>query len=495
MAVDKLVDSTQLDTDLTSVANAIRTKGGTSAQLAFPSEFVAAINAISSTCEAISVVDTPDVHGGTIRTITAVDISDTTAVAADVADGKYFYTANGVKTVGTGSGSGTGTASISVVYKAKKTIYSDSSISDIKENLEVRLHTASLPDGAVLRSDQYTLTGTVTAGTQTFTVTFEELTDTVDVYVVGVGSTNYASALSNWLISSTEVVKYASNVIVMYATNPNNWSTSTNGTPGTNWSTVLHKFLRIRFTVCAPNWSGAKSTSEPMNAVYFGVGLYNSNTRQIYDDLDNVALTPEPKVYEYIRSAEESSMGQGSGTITSSTMYRPFIYSSTPNVVCITGCEIVEVSSNSFNSFSGQYFGTSTYDAQIIYSNSELFYKANTTNGDMVYGMASGDHLPIAKNPNDTSGNTWTIYPLRVPDTASKIFVDTKGYSSQGILAVWDEQLEHGWKRISSNGWTEASYTINIGDYIQYDGPYYFVLNCGAGSQTADKSDWIITWI
>jgi hypothetical protein len=47
MAVDKLVDSTQLDADLTSVANAIRTKGGTSAQLAFPAGFVSAINDIS----------------------------------------------------------------------------------------------------------------------------------------------------------------------------------------------------------------------------------------------------------------------------------------------------------------------------------------------------------------------------------------------------------------------------------------------------------------
>ena len=46
MAVDKLVDSTQLDADLTSVANAIRTKGGTSAQLAFPSGFVSAVQAI-----------------------------------------------------------------------------------------------------------------------------------------------------------------------------------------------------------------------------------------------------------------------------------------------------------------------------------------------------------------------------------------------------------------------------------------------------------------
>lgn len=57
---------------------------------------------------AISVVDTTDTAGGTIRTITALDISDTTAVASDVAQGKYFYTAAGVKTAGTASGGGGG---------------------------------------------------------------------------------------------------------------------------------------------------------------------------------------------------------------------------------------------------------------------------------------------------------------------------------------------------------------------------------------------------
>ncbi len=46
MGYDKVVDSTQLDADLLSVANAIRTKGGTSASLAFPAEFVSAIESI-----------------------------------------------------------------------------------------------------------------------------------------------------------------------------------------------------------------------------------------------------------------------------------------------------------------------------------------------------------------------------------------------------------------------------------------------------------------
>ena len=46
MAVDKRVDSAQLNSDLTSVANAIRTKGGTSGSLAFPADFITAIGNI-----------------------------------------------------------------------------------------------------------------------------------------------------------------------------------------------------------------------------------------------------------------------------------------------------------------------------------------------------------------------------------------------------------------------------------------------------------------
>lgn len=66
---------------------------------------------------AISVVDTLDAKGGTVRTITALDISDTTATASDVAIGKYFYTSNGTKTAGVNSGGGgTPSATAHTIY-------------------------------------------------------------------------------------------------------------------------------------------------------------------------------------------------------------------------------------------------------------------------------------------------------------------------------------------------------------------------------------------
>lgn len=48
MAVDKLVDSTQLDNNLTSVANAIRAKSGGTGQLVFPAGFVSEIGNIET---------------------------------------------------------------------------------------------------------------------------------------------------------------------------------------------------------------------------------------------------------------------------------------------------------------------------------------------------------------------------------------------------------------------------------------------------------------
>lgn len=66
-----MADYLVTDTELTSIADAIRTKGGTSANLSFPTEFVSAINAIETggdlEYEAGEVIPTSDSYEITIN--------------------------------------------------------------------------------------------------------------------------------------------------------------------------------------------------------------------------------------------------------------------------------------------------------------------------------------------------------------------------------------------------------------------------------------------
>lgn len=61
------------------------------------------ITLLGASYSAVPAVQLPKTGGGTAL---FHDVSDTTAAAADVASGKYFYTAAGVRTQGTASGGG-----------------------------------------------------------------------------------------------------------------------------------------------------------------------------------------------------------------------------------------------------------------------------------------------------------------------------------------------------------------------------------------------------
>lgn len=61
------------------------------------------ITLLGASYSAVPGVTLPKTGGGSA---TFYDVSDTTASASDVASGKYFYTASGVKTEGTNSGGG-----------------------------------------------------------------------------------------------------------------------------------------------------------------------------------------------------------------------------------------------------------------------------------------------------------------------------------------------------------------------------------------------------
>lgn len=63
------------------------------------------ITIANASFSAVPAIQCPKTGGGTA---TFTDVSDTTAAAADVASGKYFYTAAGVRTAGSASGGGGG---------------------------------------------------------------------------------------------------------------------------------------------------------------------------------------------------------------------------------------------------------------------------------------------------------------------------------------------------------------------------------------------------
>ena len=62
------------------------------------------ITLLGASYSAVPSVNLPKTGGGTAS---FTDVTDTTAAAADVASGKYFYTSSGVRTQGTSSGGGT----------------------------------------------------------------------------------------------------------------------------------------------------------------------------------------------------------------------------------------------------------------------------------------------------------------------------------------------------------------------------------------------------
>lgn len=82
MAYDKAVDSTQLDAGLTEIANAIRTKGGTEAQLTFPGGFASAIQAIPTGRDGVDIVITSTITN-------AIEFSN--ALANSGAPAQYFF--------------------------------------------------------------------------------------------------------------------------------------------------------------------------------------------------------------------------------------------------------------------------------------------------------------------------------------------------------------------------------------------------------------------
>ena len=192
MAYDKVVDSALLDSKLTQVADAIRTKGNTSADLQFPSGFISAIQAIQTGTELQIIVS---VTSGATVTATKGSLS----VSGTAVNGTCTLTVPeagtwSVKATRNGQTSDTKSVTFTDRYTTSLTFFSATITVTVDSGATVALK----KDGVTVQTK--TSTGTVVftvteTGTYTIVATKNGQTTSGSVNVVS-GTTSYALTLS-----------------------------------------------------------------------------------------------------------------------------------------------------------------------------------------------------------------------------------------------------------------------------------------------------------
>lgn len=196
------------------------------------------ITLLGASYSAVPGVTLPKTGGGTA---TFYDVSDTTAAASDVATGKYFYTAAGVRTQGTNSGGGGGSG-LTLLKTTSLGTLSTSSTSATNTNKTMTV--TGYNDYDLLLVD--VSVDTTTNGRHTSTVSMIYLTGTSSVstkntYTVGsnkwnsklgstgTGSTRQSTTAYGIYVNSASVSSSTMTLAFYYRYNSNNTGTI-NGT-------------------------------------------------------------------------------------------------------------------------------------------------------------------------------------------------------------------------------------------------------------------------
>lgn len=190
MAYDKVVDSASLDAKLTQVADAIRTKGNTGADLQFPSGFISAIQAIQTGTELQIIVSVTS--GATVTatkgslSVSGTSVNGTCTLAVPEA-GTWS-----VKATRNGQTSDTKSVTFTDRYTTSLTFFSATITVTVESGASV-----------VLKKNGTTLQTKTSTGTVVFTVT-ETGTYTVDATKNGQttsGSVNVVSGTTSYALT------------------------------------------------------------------------------------------------------------------------------------------------------------------------------------------------------------------------------------------------------------------------------------------------------
>ena len=267
MAYDKVVDSASLDSKLTQVADAIRTKGNTSADLQFPSGFISAIQAIQTGTELKIVVSVTS--GATVTATKGSKVVSGTAINGTCTLTVPEAGTWSVKATHNGQTSDTKSVTFTDRYTTSLTFFSATITVTVESGASV-----------VLKKDGTTLQTKTSTGTVVFTVT-ETGTYTVEATKSGQtvsGSVNVVSSTTSYALTLT---------LVSSTLNNNEWSViksvSDKGEGANYWSVGDRKAITLNGTVGALTLSNVttyvfiigfnhNSSVEGANRIHFQLG-------------------------------------------------------------------------------------------------------------------------------------------------------------------------------------------------------------------------------
>lgn len=238
-----------------------------------------------------------------------------------------------------------GVTSITAVFNQGENVILDThSLDSLKQYLTV---TAHFEDGTSNVVTAYTLSGLITAGTQTITIEYHNKTTTFNVTVLH----NYADSLANWALTGvTGQASYSDGVISVKANNSTelaNYTAWVADRAKTKWSDVTGKTLKIRVRIRGNNFGEYSST----NRLVLFVGIYKNkditalggDSKQKYKSFHS-SIAPSNE-YEWYEGTLLMDYSEWSGTYTPTTdsTFGIHIYSQSLNTAYIADAEVYEV--------------------------------------------------------------------------------------------------------------------------------------------------------
>lgn len=209
MAVDKLVDSTELDNGLTTIADAIRTKGGTSALLAFPDGMAQAVADIPTGITPTGNINITDTNVTDVTNYATAQVVDADLIASNIKEGVNIL---GVLGTFAGGGGGSLPSSISKLDGGSFTLASDAIVNTYKISHSLGI----VPKGFMIWTDDLDFSmseatryltqmlagsgsfGTAaTKGVYSTLAKTENATNTLRDYIAQISGTNYSNTFSS----------------------------------------------------------------------------------------------------------------------------------------------------------------------------------------------------------------------------------------------------------------------------------------------------------